>query len=193
MNVARYIFGLIVIIAVPPGLLLWYVIHPLARYWRRLGAKRTYWILMPPVLLLMALTFLARDSLLGRDFGTHYVLLVPCILSLACGITVARRRKKHLRFGILSGVPELSEGDGGRLLTEGIYASIRHPRYVETVFIVIAYALFANYLGAYVVVALSFPAIYLIVLLEERELLERFGREYEDYCRRVPRFVPRLR
>jgi protein-S-isoprenylcysteine O-methyltransferase Ste14 len=170
---------------------------------------------MPPVLLLMALTFLARDSLLGRDFGTHYVLLVPCILSLACGITIARRRKKHLRFGILSGVPELSEGDGGRLLTEGIYASIRHPRYVETVFIVIAYALFANYLrhpryvetvfiviayalfanylGAYVVVALSFPAIYLIVLLEERELVERFGREYEDYCRRVPRFVPRLR
>jgi protein-S-isoprenylcysteine O-methyltransferase Ste14 len=31
------------------------------------------------------------------------------------------------------------------------------------------------------------------VLLEERELAERFGAEYLDYCRRVPRYVPRRR
>jgi len=32
--------------------------------------------------------------------------------------------------------------------------------------------------------------VFLIVQLEERELRERFGTEYEAYCRRVPRFVP---
>ena len=30
------------------------------------------------------------------------------------------------------------------------------------------------------------------MLLEERELRERFGTEYEDYCRRVPRYLPKL-
>jgi len=30
-------------------------------------------------------------------------------------------------------------------------------------------------------------------MLEERELRERFGAEYDAYCRRVPRFLPRLR
>ena len=39
--------------------------------------------------------------------------------------------------------------------------------------------------------ALSLPTLYLLVLLEERDLRERFGSEYEACCRRVPRFVPR--
>ena len=38
---------------------------------------------------------------------------------------------------------------------------------------------------------LCVPTLYLIVLLEERELRDRFGEEYEAYCRRVPRFVPK--
>jgi protein-S-isoprenylcysteine O-methyltransferase Ste14 len=33
----------------------------------------------------------------------------------------------------------------------------------------------------------------MVVLLEERELLDRYGPEYAAYTRRVPRFVPRLR
>jgi len=31
-----------------------------------------------------------------------------------------------------------------------------------------------------------------VVYLEEPELRERFGKQYEDYCRRVPRWLPRL-
>ena len=49
---------------------------------------------------------------------------------------------------------------------------------------------FANYSGAWALYALMFPAIHLVVLLEERELGERFGAEYEDYRRRVPRYLP---
>jgi protein-S-isoprenylcysteine O-methyltransferase Ste14 len=191
MSIARYIVALIVVIAVPPGYLLWYVIHPLVHFWRRLGVRWTYWILLPPVLVLMLLAVLVRDTLLGRDLGTHFVLLAPAALCLGVGVTIAARRKKYLKFGILAGAPELSENDKGTLLTEGIYGVIRHPRYVETVFIVFAYALFANYVGSYIVAVSSVPAIYLIVLMEEHELRERFGEEYEEYCREVPRFVPR--
>jgi protein-S-isoprenylcysteine O-methyltransferase Ste14 len=32
----------------------------------------------------------------------------------------------------------------------------------------------------------------MVVLLEERELLDHYGSEYEAYMRAVPRFVPRL-
>lgn len=51
-------------------------------------------------------------------------------------------------------------------------------------------AVFANYLGAYVVAALTAPTIHLIVLLEEKELKARFGAEYEEYMATVPRYVP---
>jgi protein-S-isoprenylcysteine O-methyltransferase Ste14 len=31
------------------------------------------------------------------------------------------------------------------------------------------------------------------IAMEERELHRRFGASYEEYCRRVPRFIPSLR
>jgi protein-S-isoprenylcysteine O-methyltransferase Ste14 len=53
-------------------------------------------------------------------------------------------------------------------------------------------ALIANYLALYLVVALWLPGLYFIVLLEEKELRDRFGPAYDEYCRRVPRFIPRF-
>ncbi|MFQ5631170.1 MAG: methyltransferase family protein, partial [bacterium] len=95
--------------------------------------------------------------------------------------------------GILSGLPELSEKRyPGKLLKEGIYGKIRHPRYIEALLGVLGYAFFSNYLATYLVFLFGLPMIYIIVLLEERELHERFGAEYEEYCLSVPRFVPKF-
>jgi protein-S-isoprenylcysteine O-methyltransferase Ste14 len=34
--------------------------------------------------------------------------------------------------------------------------------------------------------------LYSVIRFEERELLQRFGAEYEAYCALVPRFIPNL-
>ncbi len=70
---------------------------------------------------------------------------------------------------------------------------MRHPRYLEIGFILAAIALFVNYLAVYILLAAYIPVIYLVVLFEERELRGRFGDAYESYCRKVPRFIPKLR
>lgn len=193
MNSVRYYVALVVLLSVPPGLLLWFIIHPFASFWRRLGPVWTYSILVLPMVAMMVGLFLVRKPLLTIDFGTRYELIAVGVLVMVGAFTIGIKRKKHLTFGILAGLPELSQQRyPGKLLTEGLYAKIRHPRYVEAFLGILGYALIANYLAPYFLVLLSIPIIFLIVALEERELRDRFGEEYEEYCRNVPRFLPKF-
>ena len=192
MNSVRYFIAVVVLVAHPPGVLLWFVIHPIAGFWRKLGAGWTYAILGLPVVGMMVGLFAVRAQLVSTDFGTSLPLIALGVICLAFATTITVKSKKHLTMAILSGFPELSRsGDKGKLLTEGIYGRIRHPRYVEVILWVLGYALIANYLGMYIMFALTVPAIYFIVVLEERELRDRFGSAYEEYSERVPRFFPR--
>jgi protein-S-isoprenylcysteine O-methyltransferase Ste14 len=193
MNTARYVVGVVLLVATPPGVLLWFVIHPFVGFWRRLGPVWTYVVLSVPVIAMMLGLYLARDTLLGADLGTSVPLIVLAVACLVPGMLIARKRRRYLTKKILSGVPELRRdaGNRGTLLTEGIYGKVRHPRYIEFLCWVGSYAFFANHAGLYVMLVLMLPTLYMIVLLEERELRDRFGEEYEEYRRRVPRFVPR--
>jgi protein-S-isoprenylcysteine O-methyltransferase Ste14 len=193
MDTARYAVAVLILVSTPIALGLWYVIHPFARYWRWIGPGWTYAILAVPALLADWALWSARDALLGADLGTRAVLLVLIVPSVIAGAAIARVRRRQLNQRILTGIPELSSRDKGRLVTEGIYARVRNPRYAEFLVFVLAYVAFANYLGTWVLYALTFPAVHAVVLLEERELRDRFGTEYEEYCRRVPRYIPSLR
>lgn len=52
-------------------------------------------------------------------------------------------------------------------------------------------ALYLSSLGVLLYVVTLFVYCF-VVYLEEPELRERFGKQYEDYCHRVPRWLPRL-
>ena len=54
----------------------------------------------------------------------------------------------------------------------------------------LAYALFTNFLSLYVAFVLTLPCLYLVVVVEERELEDRFPDEWREYAARVPRFLP---
>ena len=92
---------------------------------------------------------------------------------------------------ILMGIPELApDRHGVPLITDGIYARLRHPRYVQVAMAFLGWALLTNYLAAYVGCAAGLVMLRLIVPLEERELRQRFGKAYDEYCARTPRFIP---
>lgn len=191
MDTARYLVGVLLVVGIPPGLAWWFVVHPFVTFWRRVGAAAALTVVGVMAVAGLAALFVVRDRLLMTDLGTHAPLVIAAALLLAVTAWIAILRKRHLTFRILAGLPELDDGDEpGELLDQGIYAHLRHPRYVEVVLGTWAYALFANYLGAYIVAAITIPLIHLVVLLEERELVERFGSRYEEYRARVPRYLP---
>ncbi len=191
MDTVRYILAVLVLISFPPALLFWLIVHPLIHFWRRMGLARSYTAIAVFYLGCVVGLFQLRRPLLAVEFGTNYWLIGLGALILAATAALAWQRQKQLTFRILVGVPELGpDSHPQKLLTEGIYARIRHPRYVEAVVGILGYALIINYLAVYLIYILSLGAIYLIVNLEEKELRERYGGEYEDYCRRVPRFIP---
>jgi len=190
----RHALALLVLLTYPPAILLWFGIHPWAASWRKVGVAATYLILGLPAAAIVLGLYRWRRVLLGRDLGTSWALVALGAVCLVAAGALARRRVRQLTFSILLGKPELSApAYPGRLLTDGLYARLRHPRYVEVGLWVLGYALVANFSGTYALWLLSLPALHLVVLLEERELRQRFGAEYEAYARRVPRYLPRRR
>jgi len=79
------------------------------------------------------------------------------------------------------------------LVQEGIFAHCRNPLYVGNFLILIGLAIAANSLN-FVLIGLPLFAIAYcaIIAAEENYLRQRFGEEYEAYCARVNRFVPKI-
>ena len=83
-----------------------------------------------------------------------------------------------------------------RLVVVGFYRYVRNPMYV---------GFFAGWAGLWVVfgrvsrlalegaAAVAVGVALFVVLYEEPTLRRLFGADYEEYCRNVPRWLPRLR
>jgi protein-S-isoprenylcysteine O-methyltransferase Ste14 len=191
----RYILGILHLIVVPPGVLFWFIIHPWIHLWRRLGPIRTYLIVASVGIAFGALLYRFRVLLLGADFGINWSLVVIVVALYGVVIWLESQYWMHLSIAILVGIPELSppEQRRRRLIQEGIYGMVRHPRYLSAGVAVVAQALFINYAGMYILVILLVPVGYAMIVVEERELIDRFGEEYRRYQTAVPRFIPRWR
>ena len=192
MDTFRHGLTLMMLMFMPGAVLFWLLVHPFVRFWRRIGLRRTMAIQWTFLAAFAAGVVLLRKTLLAVDFGTNAVLIAVAVLILAASIVLRLQISRHLRFSTLGGLPELApESHPQPLLTEGIYSRVRHPRYVEVLLVMASLSLIANNLASYVNWIVGIPSVLLIVRIEERELRDRFGAEYEAYCARVPRFVPR--
>ena len=191
----RYFLAILNLIVIPPGLLFWLLIHPWARWWRSLGLIRSYLITGLMTIAFGAGLFRFRAPLLGADWGTNRSLVAVALVLYGVMIWLEFQYWKQLSIATLVGIPELSSTgqQKGRLLQKGIYGRVRHPRYLSGGVGVMASALLINYAGLYIVLLLLVPVGHLMVVLEERELIERFGEEYRNYQRKVPRLSPRWR
>lgn len=194
MDGIRHGLALLLWVAFPPALLFWLLLHPFVRFWRRLGPLATYALLGSLVVAGMAGLYTLRARALAVDLGTHPALVAAGIVLLAAAAAARWRIERELTTRVLLGLPELAPArHPSALVTTGPYAVLRHPRYAQLTLALLGWALLSNHLVSYLIFGLWLPVLWATVRLEERELRDRFGAEWDAYARRVPRFLPRRR
>jgi protein-S-isoprenylcysteine O-methyltransferase Ste14 len=78
------------------------------------------------------------------------------------------------------------------LVAVGLYRFVRNPMYVAGVITLLGWILWSPSLPLIVTPLLFFGAAHTFVTLyEEPTLKKKFGAAYEEYCRKVPRWIPR--
>lgn len=80
-----------------------------------------------------------------------------------------------------------------KLVTEGFFAHARNPLYDGNLLILAGLFMIHNNPLVYLLGGIFFVTAYIaIIAAEETFLAKKFGEEYEDYCARVGRWLPRL-
>jgi protein-S-isoprenylcysteine O-methyltransferase Ste14 len=83
------------------------------------------------------------------------------------------------------------EGHGymrtSKLVDRGIFGIVRHPQYLAGVLMSIALPLVTWHWLVVVLGLVAVPIYYLNTYDEEAQCIEKFGDEYQDYMKRVPR------
>jgi len=81
-----------------------------------------------------------------------------------------------------------------KLVVEGPYRIVRNPMYWSVAFVMLGEATVFHSVALVDLAVVFFVGVNLfVVLYEEPALRQKFSAEYEEYCRRVPRWVPRFK
>ena len=92
-------------------------------------------------------------------------------------------------WGIRTLSIQASFGLKGQLVIQGPYRFSRNPQYVGTYAYLLGLPIMTNSLLSLILCLVGIFCFCLAVFIEEPWLREQFGAEYDDYCKRVRRFV----
>jgi len=85
----------------------------------------------------------------------------------------------------------LSADKINKLVTDGVYAQVRHPIYSAD--IILGWAIFFFYPDVRLMIGAHWLMFVLLFWIhrEEKALIEKFGSEYLEYMKRVPKMFPK--
>ncbi len=143
-----------------------------------------------PVIFIGLFLFTRPTLFFGNEFLDRFVVTLGVITALA---------GQCFRLSVIGFAYIKRGGKEGRvyaddLVIEGFYAHTRNPMYVANYLITVGLGLMYGSPWVYFFVIPFFSYVYLaIVTAEEIFLRSKFGPDYDEYCRKVNRFVPNFR
>lgn len=187
------LIAFITIIIWPIIPLFWIPVHGLARFFKRIGGF-TY--IMPALLWppLAYFIYLNRAFFLNYRIDPGPLARIAGLVILAGGAMLQIWTGRLLTLLGLMGLPEVSREAAGRLVTEGAFSFVRHPTYLAHTLMFGGVFLLSGVIAVGVVTLLDLIIVNAVIIpLEEKELLGRFGEEYAKYKKSVPGYFPRMR
>ena len=79
------------------------------------------------------------------------------------------------------------------IVSTGTYSVVRHPQYFGGLLAHVGISFLLSAWYSLLVIPLMVVVVYFISRKEEEELIGEFGKEYEDYRKRAPMLIPRIR
>jgi protein-S-isoprenylcysteine O-methyltransferase Ste14 len=118
------------------------------------------------------------------DFVPLYIRLTTAGLVLIPAIHLMRSGHRAISYETLS---------SPQLITDGAFSRVRHPLYLASLLfyvflIIITLSLFSLFIFVCIFIFYNYIAAY-----EDKFLEKKFGQDYLDYKKDVPRWIPRLR
>jgi protein-S-isoprenylcysteine O-methyltransferase Ste14 len=165
----------------------WLILHPFQTFWRT-RVRAAFWFAgLGAWIIGGAALWHFRHALLAPARPSWVAIAAGFALIAAEGYLFVRV-ERELGARRLVGHAELT--GTGEMFSGGLYAHVRHPRYGGMFAALVGAALLSGTRLVWIVLAVWFPFALLVIRLEEKELVARFGASYEAYRKRVPGFLP---
>ncbi len=81
----------------------------------------------------------------------------------------------------------LIRNDMNKVIQKGIYAFIRHPMYLGAIIMFISHIFLGQNWLVVIITIIGIICCYFIIVLDDRQNIEKFGDNYSQYVERVPR------
>jgi protein-S-isoprenylcysteine O-methyltransferase Ste14 len=126
-------------------------------------------------------------------FGRCHPLLLPVVIAgnllAATGFVLIRRGRDQLgeHYSIWLEAPE-----GHELVTEGLFARVRHPMYAGSLLHQAALPLLTCTWEGLILLPFYFGLLLLRMRGEESVMAERHGKRYSEWTERTRRLIPRV-
>lgn len=170
----------------------WLGIHLKVAFVRKL--KWIYYITPVILFVLIMIIIFNNYSLITKvKVNTYYTFYIGVLLAILVGV-IDFYRSRNFSFFTLIGLPEFFPRKYNRkIINSGIFSYIRHPRYLEYILFALAMAFITGLVISYLFFVFTLIAFNILARYEEKELVERFGKKYIDYMKKVPRFIPKIK
>lgn len=138
---------------------------------------------------LFAVTWIADTFFF--NYTTFLNKYMPLIIRIPSGIILLALSSYLAYTGLSIIFSEEREKPG--VVREGVFNIIRHPIYLSEILLYLGLLMFNISLVAVAVWVMAIIFFHFIARYEEKLLLARFGKQYEQYMREVPMWFPRFR